>query len=101
VASLSVEPLPPDQAIPKMIPRGERGPGGPSPMQMITPDRGNSTRLIIYSYLVNVSDVAVVTPGAKPWESEVTFTIEFTSLGFGGGVEVDDPKNPQKVKVEG
>lgn len=103
VASLSVDPLPPEQAIPKMLPQGGGGGGGggPGPMQMISPDRGNSPRLIIYTYQVNVSDVRTVSPGARPWDSEVQFNLEYVSRGFGGGVEVDDPKNPKKVKVEG
>jgi len=96
VGSLGVAPLPAEQALPKLV-QGQA-------LQMVHPDRGQGSRLILFTYHVNLSDAETLSVGRHPWESEVRFTLEFSSIGFGvpAGVEVDDPKNPKKVKqVEG
>lgn len=91
VGSLSVEPLPAEKALPKMV-QGQA-------LQMVHPDRGQGTRMILFTYQARLDDIKVSKSGEKPWDSELEFTLEFSSLGFGpAGVEIDDMKNPKNVK---
>jgi ABC-type transport system involved in multi-copper enzyme maturation permease subunit len=99
VLSLSFTPTPTDQAIPKLIPSG-RGPGNGGPMQVVSPDRGAGTKLVIYQYATTITNVRSTPSGGNPWDDKVTFDLEFSQAGFGGGVEVDDPKNPTKTKMD-
>jgi len=95
VASASFTPVEPEDALPRMV-LGED-------MRRVYADGGNSKRVGIFLYQVNMSDVVVGSKGAKPWETEARFTISFSSAGFGpAGVEVDDAKKPQDAKqIEG
>src|SRR5262249_25766247 len=91
VFSLAVDPLPPEEAVPKMI----RGQG----MQMVSADRGQAPKIALFLYQVHLADVQTISPRPNPWDSEIKFNIEYTSAGIGpSGVEVDDAKKPKDVK---
>ncbi len=95
VASASFTPVEPEVALPRMVMGDD--------MRRVYADGGNSKRVGIFMYSVNMSDVVVGSKGAKPWETETRFTLYFVSTGFGpAGVEVDDAKQPKDAKqIEG
>lgn len=91
VGSLAVTPLPPDEAIPRML----RGQG----MQMVSADRGQASRMAVFLYQASITEAREISPRTNPWESEIKFTLEYSSAGFGpSGVEVDNAKQPKDVK---
>lgn len=100
VGSLSFDPAPAEGAVQRMLGRGG-GPGGGGALQTVSPDKGTGSKLVIYAFRAEVTDVAVTPKGGRPWDDGLAFTVTFSSAGFGGGIEVDDAKNPKKVKVEG
>ena len=100
VFSLAVDPLPPEQAVPEMV--ASRS-GGLQPTQYVSADRGQAPKIALFMFRTEVTGVQVVSPRPDPWESEVRFTVDYSSAGFGPtGVEVDDAKKPKEVKqIEG
>jgi ABC-type transport system involved in multi-copper enzyme maturation permease subunit len=91
VASMSVSSVAVPEAIPKMLPQQQ--------MMMVQPNRGDSKRIGLFNYQVAVSDVKTTAPAEKPWQTEASFTLTLTSLGFGGGgVEIEEGKDLKDVK---
>ncbi len=95
VLSFGAEPLPVDEAIGRSM-AGQT-------LSTISPDRGRAPKIALFLFQSSVPSVTVTRPGAKPWESEMRFPVQFVSAGFGpSGVEVDDANKPKDVKkIEG
>lgn len=99
VGSISVEPLAPAEAIAHTL--TDRAGGGFQASQYVSADRGQAPKIAMFLYRVEVSDVAVISPRPQPWDSEVRFTMSYTSAGIGpSGVEVDDAKKPDPKKIK-
>ncbi len=84
VASSSVEPVPADVAVPKML-----ATDGP---QVIKQDRGAGPKQAIFLVRPDVSDAVAAGPGPRPWEGGTSFTVTFRPNGGGfgaAGVEVE------------
>jgi ABC-type transport system involved in multi-copper enzyme maturation permease subunit len=97
VFSISYQPIPVEQAIPKMLPE-MRGPGNPRPFQMVSPERGASSKLFVYFYNPKVSNITVVPRGGDAWKDGVTFRLKIESAG-GGGMEVGADNQPKKIDI--
>ncbi|MBL8865980.1 MAG: ABC transporter permease [Planctomycetia bacterium] len=95
VFSISYQPIPVEQAIPKMLPE-MRNPGNPRPFQTVSPERGASQKLIIYQYNAKVDDVKAIPRGGDAWKDEVSFRLKIESSG-GGGIEVGADNQPKKI----
>jgi hypothetical protein len=96
VGTLSVSPLPPDQAYPKMLAQLGADRGGP---RMIPADRGNGPRQAMFFYTVEMTDLRAAEAGDRPWEAKAAFTLEFKGTGMGpAGAEVElDEKGQPKI----
>jgi ABC-type transport system involved in multi-copper enzyme maturation permease subunit len=91
VATLSVTPVDPAEALPRMV-RGD----GP---QFIASDRGNGSKLAIFGYQPEVTNIKTEGGADRPWAGPITFDVEFKgSGGFGAAgaeIELDKDKKPK------
>ncbi len=97
VFSISYRPLPAEQALSKIIPE-LRTINDPPPLQMVSPERGEGTKLHVFGFNAYVRDVAVTPKGGNPWQDDVTFRLNITSTGQ-GSVEVGADKQPKKFDI--
>lgn len=78
--SISVEPMPADVAIPRML-AGDAG-GGP-PGMTVRGDRGHGSKPAIFFLNLDVSETMAANPGAEPWAGPVSFTATFKKTQSG------------------
>lgn len=87
VFSASVEPLPADRALPRML-TGDA-------MRIVSPDRGTANRQAQFFFTPEVTNILANNPN-EPWNGSVKFTVKLESGLFGGGAELDDDGKPKK-----
>lgn len=77
--SISVEPLPADVAVPRMV--ATDADGGPG--LQVRADRGHGTKPAFFFLKLEASDATVANPGPEPWVGPVTFTATFKKTQSG------------------
>jgi ABC-type transport system involved in multi-copper enzyme maturation permease subunit len=96
VVSISYEQLPADRAFGEIV--------QPQLMAAVIPNRGDSTKMGIFTYVTSVADVVALGPGDPPAAGDYRFRLDFRDQSMMGnvGVEVDGKeKAPKMVRAEG
>lgn len=97
VFSVSYEPIPAAQALPRMIPE-LRNFNNPPPFQTVSPERGTGTKIFLFFFNAKVEDVRSTPSGGDVWKDEVRFRLQIESSGR-GSIEVGEDKQPKKFDI--